>query len=72
MASAFHIQEPCTVAPLPPKPTYEVGEVVYESTISRKRKRSSEVVVGIDGVAAEIHDVRPIEPVSSSVPLGSC
>jgi hypothetical protein len=61
MASNFHVQKPyvLTALPRPLDPTsgrYVVGEVYGTTEGSRKRKRS-EVTVGIDGEAVNIYDV---------------
>ena len=67
MASSFSIQEPYAVAALPSNGAFKLAEVAYE-TRSRKRKRSSEVVVGIDGDAANIYNVRPNTATSIVLP----
>lgn len=61
MASNFHVQKPyvLTTLPRPFDPTtgrYVVGDVSGTADGSRKRKRS-EVTVGIDGEAVNIYNV---------------
>ena len=61
MASNFHVQKPYVLTTLPrpldPKTgRYVVGEVYGTAEGSRKRKRS-EVTVGIDGEAVNIYNV---------------
>lgn len=61
MASNFQIQQPYVLATLPrpldPKTgRYVVGEVYGTSEGSKKRKRS-EVAIGVDGEAVNIYDV---------------
>ncbi|KAI0127749.1 hypothetical protein BJ170DRAFT_626631 [Xylariales sp. AK1849] len=69
MASNFHLQKPyvLTALPRPLDPTtgrYVVGEVYGTAEGSRKRKRS-EVTVGIDGEAVNIYDVSSARLVTS-------
>ncbi|KAK9780560.1 putative Nucleoporin Nup133/Nup155-like N-terminal domain-containing protein [Seiridium cardinale] len=69
MASNFHVQKPYVLAtlPRPLDPTtgrYVVGEVYGTAEGSRKRKRS-EVTVGIDGEAVNIYHVSSARLVTS-------
>jgi len=66
MASNFHIQKPYLLATLPnpssrPNATGKcsIGEVFGQRPDSRKRKRS-ELSVGIDGDAVNLYDVSSI------------
>ncbi|KAI1861131.1 hypothetical protein JX265_009750 [Neoarthrinium moseri] len=69
MASNFHVQKPyvLTTLPRPLDPStgrYVVGEVYGTTEGSRKRKRS-EVTVGVDGEAVNIYDVSSARLVTS-------
>ncbi len=62
MTSNYSIQKPYVLTPLPRSldlsgSSYAVGEVYGQQPGSKKRKRP-EVVIGIDGEAANIYDVR--------------
>ncbi|KAI0597540.1 hypothetical protein F4775DRAFT_559608 [Biscogniauxia sp. FL1348] len=70
MASHFQIQKPYVLntLPRPLDPTtgrYVVGEVYGSKPGSRKRKRRTELTVGIDGEAVNIYDVSSARLVTS-------
>lgn len=62
MASNYEIHKPYVLAELPrplgsaASPSYAIGDV-YGQSGPGKRRRRPEVVVGIDGEAANIYDV---------------
>ena len=62
MASHYHIQKPYVLSALPSSLDetgcrYVVGDV-YTHRAGSKQRRRPELVVGIDGEAANIYDVR--------------
>ncbi|KAI5920464.1 hypothetical protein F4810DRAFT_414075 [Camillea tinctor] len=70
MASNFEVQKPCVLntLPRPLDPTtgrYVVGEVYGSRPGSRKRKRRTELTVGIDGEAVNIYDIMSARLVTS-------
>lgn len=66
MASNYEIHKPYVLAELPrplgsgASPSYAVGDV-YGQAGPGKRRRRPEMVVGIDGEAANLYDVRPCQ-----------